>query len=674
MDTHIEVPLVTITKDQEAAAQSLGLSMADMARAGAKFRLPPVDKNFANDPGVVSQINESIAPIIDWVRRDRMTLETEWRAIMRMEWQIHDEGKKYIGRSNNYLPIFSRINQTLVSSLSRGLFPSDEYMDVLDRSAQPDFDKAKATKTYLQWEFERVGQVRRKIKPFLRSLSAFGNAPLKFWYAKDVREEGRRVAGATGMMPTFQPTTRMEGLRVSPRNLFNWYVYPYTAESLDEAVIVFEDINVPQQFIQELVDREQFLNGQAALDAPEPDTHQTNEAVRLTSLLGLSAQQASPMQGNKMGRVRTLTEAWTFMKLPKSAYMDGENTDDMVPVKVVMAGRTAVEVRRNPFWHQRAPYLFGRLNSQAGLIYGYGNGRMARSLQYMTNDFANQTLDAASLALNPITIVNPGYLAGPLRPLSPGVTWYMTDVKEGVRFEHPDLAVMSGGLEMVNWLQGLNFDLSGAPPAMQGVSGKGSASTATGAQILQHNAMQPLQDIVEDIEWDVMNPLMYGTWVNAQQYRDESVMAMVAGAPMKIDPEMLMIDPEMRYLASSQAMNQAQRAQQIMAYLQQLIPAIPVLNQLGWIVDPAPLYKRALSDGFGMRIPPEMFQKIGMGPMMPGMPPQPGVTQAQDNAMRSANQSQGAMPMGEGEDGAFQDVRDNADSLAAEMGGSNGKF
>lgn len=690
MDNMVEVPLVNVTRDDEAAAVSMQQMAALVAQGGSKFRLPPADKNYAEDKEVMRCIQETLNPLVNWVRLDRMTLETEWRAIMRMEWQVHDDGRKYVGRSNAYLPIFARINQTLVSSLSRGLFPSDEYMDVIDRSAAADLDKAKATKAYLQWEFERVGQVRRKIKPFLRSLSAFGNAPLKFWYAKESMDVGRKVRTDTGVVPRFQPTVMHEGLRVSPRNLFNWYVYPYTAESLDEAVCVFEDINVPQTYIEEMVARKRYLNGDAACHAEEPTTHQTNESVRLTSLLGLSAQQSSPMMGNELGRIRTLTECWTYLKLPKSAYMDGENPDDAVPVQVLLAGTIPVVVRRNPFWHQRPPYLFGRLNTQPGLIYGYGNGRMARSLQYMTNDFANQTLDTASLNLNPITIRNPAYFSGPLRPLSPGVVWDTSDVKEAVRFESPDLQVVDAGLNMINWLQSQGFDLSGTPPVTQGVNAGGSAKTATGAQILQHNAMQPLQDVVEDIEWDVMTPLMYGAWVNAQQYRDEAIMTMVAGAPVKIDPEMLMIDPEMRYLASSQSVNQMQRAQQLMAYFSNmLMPSIPILQQQGIMVNPLSLNKRVLADGMGIRIPPDLFVQM---PMMPGAPSpmnmnpnnpmgmDPNAMQYQENMMQSpAAQANGipdpsAVGMEPGEDGAFQDVRDGADMQAAMMGGNNGKF
>src|SRR5678810_1406152 len=127
MDNLVEVPLVNVTRDEEAAAVSMA-QMASMVAQGGKPRLPPVDQNYAEDPDVKRCIAESLYPLITWVRLDRMTLESEWRAIMRMEWQVHDEGRKYIGRSNSYLPIFARINQTLVSALSRGLFPSDEYM------------------------------------------------------------------------------------------------------------------------------------------------------------------------------------------------------------------------------------------------------------------------------------------------------------------------------------------------------------------------------------------------------------------------------------------------------------------------------------------------------------------------------------------------------------------
>jgi hypothetical protein len=669
----LEVPLVKETRNESTANMQAQLQAA-MTQGP---RLPKADVNYAEDPDTVAQVRGSVSKMVQWIRRDRQTLEAEWRAIMRMEWMVHDDGRRYVGRSNAYLPIFSRIHQTLVSALSRGLFPSDEYMDVVDRSATPNLDAAKAAKTYLQWEFERIAQVRKKVKPFLRSLSAFGNAPLKYWYCKETVEQGRNKKTSAGPVPEFAPVVYDEGLRVSPRNLFHWFVYPYTAESLDEATMIFEDVAVPRQYIQDAIADKRFKNGDAALRAPIPDTWQTTESTQLTSIMGLSTPQASPLQGDEIGDIRVLTEVWTRIKFPASAYMDGEDPDDPVPARILLAGDVPVEIYRNPYWHQRPPYLFSRLNSRPGLIYGYGSGRMCRPLQYLSNDFANQTADCASFALNPITVINPNYLAGPLRPLSPGVTWYMTDVDHGVKFERPPMDIVQGGQEMINLFMGLGMDLTGAPPQIQGVGGGAGGKTATQSQILQNNAMQPLQDIVEDIEQDLMVPLMIRTWINAQQYREQAVMAMVGGQPLSVDPRMLGIDPEFRWLASSQAMNQAQRAQQLMAYLTNVVfPAIPVLNQMGVIVNPVSLMKKVLGDGFGMRIPPDLFMQMGVPPgTQPGMVP-PGVQEAQGNAIRSAVEQApgGSGPMAQGEGEAFTDVRNQADNMAAMMGGNNGKF
>ncbi len=677
---NLDIPLVRTTRDSEDSPLIGAVPAAEVAMA-AGIKLPATDKNYANDSATKDYCKNVLAPLVDWCRQDRQVLEDEWRAIMRMEWMVHDSGQRYLGPTNSYLPIFGRIHNTLVSSLSRGMFPSDEYMDVIDR-AKGASDNAKATKTYLQWEFERVGQVRRKIKPFLRSFSSFGNSVLKYWYDKEGRMEGRsgRV-GDADLDAHFENYTYCEGLRVSPRNLFHWYIYPYTADGVDDATLVFEDITVPRIAIEERIKAGLYVNGDDALSAPEPSSHATTESTRMSSLLGLSPQQGSTAQSNHLGQARVLTECWTYMVLPNDAYLPHEMKGQPLAVKVVLAGSTPVEVRRNPFFHQRPPYLYARMNAQPALIYGYGNGRMVRPLQYLINDFANQTADVGQFSLNPITIMNPAYMAGPMEPLSPGVVWHMSDVTQGVRFERPDWELVRGGQEMIGTLMGMAQDLGGTPPVLQGTKGD---KTATTTQILQNNAMQPLQDTVEDLELDVLVPLMRGAWMNAQQYRDKAVMALIGNmkSPMPIEPRMLVLDPEFRWMASSQAVNQAQRAQSLLQYMQAAMAASPALMQQGIIFNPKPLLERVLVDGMGTRIPEDMWIQAGM-PMGPGMPPSPGTMTAQGNALDEAARSsvgqsntnggyEVQMAPGEGE--AFSEVRQGANQMAADMGGSNGKF
>src|SRR6185436_9060199 len=117
------------------------------------------------------------------------------------------------------------------------------------------------------------------------------------------------------------------------------------------------------------------------------------------------------------------------------------------------------------------------------------------------------------------------------------------------KFDRPPVEMIEYAQMMVNVLMGMNQDHSGSPAQSQGLMGGKSAKTATQAQLLEKNAMTPLQDQVEDIEIGVMIPLMRACWMYAQQWRKQEVIAMVAGHPIVVNPADLIIDPEFRWLA-----------------------------------------------------------------------------------------------------------------------------
>ncbi len=643
-------------------------------------RRVPTGDNYADDAGVLSQIRDELCALISQTRSDRAALHDEWQAIRRMEMLIHDSGQTYRGRSNAYLPVYSRMLKTQVSTLTKGIFPSDDYMDCQDRaSGNP--DRAKASKTYVQWELERNAKIRKHMKVFLRQLKAYGNSPLKYLYRKEQRYEGRNfnmrdMTGALLGQESAFIKASYEGLQVSARSIFNWYVYPMTADSLEEASLVFEDIEMPRMYIEAQGKRSScpWKNVEEALRAPPVPEVETNRDDLHGSSFGVNNGNST---NGALAQVITLTEAWTFLKLPKSAYVMGENPDCPVPVCVILAGDIPVCVIRNPYFHQRPPYLFGRLNAHPGMIYGYDVGRLGRYLQYLVNDFANQTNDTGTYTLNPIGIVNPALVAGPMGSIAPGRMWSFTDIDKGFRFDRPPVELVQHGAAHIamhmNWMQ----DLGGAPPQLSG-SGSGGQKTATGMQILQRNAMSPLQDEVEDVEQDVMVPLMYGTWYNGQQFRDKQVLAQIAGQEMAINPGDLAIEAEFRWLASSQAVNAQQRSQQLFQAITTIAPLTPLLMQQGYIVDFGPLLQRALGDGMGIRGISDIIKKAQVAPMGGGpVPPEAmgGVMAEQGDRARSAVEQAGgaygeAVP-GEAED--FQDVRSQADAMAAAMGSTYGQ-
>jgi len=673
MSDIFHAPLNTITEADSNEAATFGDVMP---------RLLPSGDNYADDKMVRAQINDELTALIDQTRKDRAALTDEWMSIRRMENLIHDDGQKYKGRSTAYLPVFARLLNTQVATLVKGIFPSDDYLDCVDRLTH-DPERAKASKQYVQWEFERNAKLRRNMKVFARQLKSYGNSPLKFLYRKEKRYEGRQFKQllATGGYERRDAFAKIsyEGLEISTRSLFNFHVYPLTADNLEEASLVFEDMEVLAGYIEtkgkekDAFGRPVWKNIYEALNGPPVEEVDNNRFDLHGDAFGL--QDSNVNRGPLSKRV-TLTEAWTFLKLPKSAYVAGEHPDCPVPVMVTLAGQIPVCVIRNPYFHQRPPYLFGRTNATPGLIYGYGVGKLSRSLQYLTNDFANQTNDGGNYALNPIGLRNPSHVAGPMGPLQPGRVWDFTDIDKGFRFDRPPLEIIGAGMNMVSMFMTMAQDLGGAPPQLSG-STSGGAKTATGMQILQRNAMSPLQDEVEDLEQDILMPLMYGTWYNGQQFRDKRILSQLAGAPIDIDPQSLAIDAEFRWLASSQAVNAQQRAQQLIQFMQVLAPMVPLLMQQGYMVDFAPLIQRALGDGMGIRGIQDIIKRVPLGLPTGPLPPESmgGAMQAQGDRVRSALEQAGGAPgeavPGEGE--AFMETRNEADQMAALMGAMQGQ-
>ncbi|HEX2617366.1 MAG TPA: hypothetical protein VHL57_07470 [Flavobacteriales bacterium] len=670
-------------------------NIAEAAQATAEVYSPPsapdLKANYAEDAKTKEWIQSHLLPVLTWTRTQRAGLEDEWVKIRNMVMLEHDEGQRYAGRSQVYLPSYSQARKTLVSQLTRGLFPSDDYMGV-------DADCTEAEKVaaikLMKDQIERSARLRRGIKPFLRQKVDYGISVAKVWY-KGKEENLKRVKRGPDLQSLFyEPDERLdyrcEGVKFEPRNVFFWYVYPTTASSLDEAQVMFEDILVPLQFIKDKLTRGQFLGGEDAKAAPTPANYNYNLQRLLASQGDMTTTpDSNPVGGSDLAALRVLTEVWCSMPLPSGAYTKDEESGSFVPCKVVMAGTVPVEVRRNPFWDQTPPYLMERSEWEVQSFYTRGEGHKARGLQYLVNDFSNQLNDNGAYGLNPIWLMNPSLFTGPITPVHPGVMWQGTDVDGMAKAITPPVEQLQYGLQLaLHYAQWMDRSI-GAPPILQGM-GTGKGRTATGDQILQRNAMNPLQDEVEDLESDVAVPFMYKGWALIRQYMAMSKIRALSGAPLEINKRTPEIEFMFKWLASSQNANQQMRAQQIMQMLQlvlnpQMLRLIQ-MQQRGF--NPIPWLRRLAGDGFGLRGFEESFPQMAAQPMqVPGQPPQPGMPGMQPGGVPPPGQEGGdrvrsaaeqnpfgdgaptsASPVpGEGDD--FMAVRQQADQLAGQFGG-----
>jgi hypothetical protein len=639
---------------------------------------PPTDINFAEDRKTLNIIRSELVPLLENMRDQRRGLEEEWRSIMRMNNLVHDPGsRRYFGRHDIYLPLYAQIKRTKVAALSRALFPSDQYLAVTDRrSGNP--ESAKPVEALIQWEFDNA-RLRLKMKSGLAQLIDFGFTPLQSWYKKSLRYEARtRAQGTLARFAAVQHGLyQSEGFATAAPSAFSFYVWPTTATCTEEATVIAHDVVMARKDIQGLIERGYFLNAQHALSAPEPSSHQVHmsESATVRGITSPTDAQSSP---SSLGEMRVLTKVNTFLRLPQAAYAPGEDPSCPVPVVVVMAGPWPLSVKRNPLFSQRPEYEFLSLNADPGQTYGFGDGKLAYALNVLGNDFFNQTADVGSYILNPIVKRVPNLMAGPTGPMYPGKIYDMLELT-AMEFDRPPHEMADSGTQLVNLIAGMTNDFTGAPAQYQGIAAGKGASTATQAQILQRNLQNPMQDMVQDIEEALLVPGMRACWRYNQQFRNQAVIAAVAGVPVRIEPWQLDIEADMRWLASSQAVNQAQRAQNAMMLLQAIGPMIPYLNQTGYFVDVAPVLDRIYSDGFGFRDFSRFVRKVG------GPGANPALVQMQQQAMMAAGdrarstveQAEGGergMDAAPGEAEDFMQVRGEADDLAAMMGGMNGRM
>lgn len=655
-------PLVTTTSQDEV---------------GQLVAPPDSSINFAEDAESMKWIKDNVVSELEYIRSQYEGQHREWSNIRRMANLVRDDNAAYEGQSKAYLPVYQRAMETRVSHISRGLFPTDTYIDVdsVDPKALP--VDIQASKAWMMYQLEKSMKLRAELKPWLRTLLNYGTSVAKVWWEKPLtklkRTSRTKLPGMDGMYQSYGEgqSWTYEGARFKARNIFAWYVWPISVNSIEEASLVFEDIQVSCQTIEEMGKAGHWKNTELVMqgsDIPETNNQIQEQLVETMS----TTETAVDHQGGDLAKWRYVTECWFRMPVPSALYTANEEKGCAVPVKVVIAGGQILEARRNPFWHQKPPYLMKRLNENPDSLFSTGMGRSAASLQYLANDFINQTNDNGIYGLNPIVKINPNLIVGPIEPLEPGRMWHLTD-PAGAVFDRPPIEQMQYGLMITNQLVTYLNDMSGAPSVLQGSGAKGGAKTATGAQILEGNVKGDLQDIIEDIELQILIQLMDMVQMLGQQYEtSERYLAISGGEKIQFTRDMLEVEYMWKWVASSQATNKQMRAQQTISFAQLAGEMLPILAQQGKTFDPVPVLRRVWEDGLGLRNFDQVITPMQTMPgMVPGaMPPgQGGPPQQQDPRSAVEQAPGGGSEMVPGEAEAFGEVRQNSEDISAFLGG-----
>lgn len=660
--------------------------------------LPPNAKeNFALDDDARVWVDVNVVGLMQSVMASGEAIREEWDDIRRMSMVEFDDNQNYRGNSNIYIPAYAKARETRVSHTARGLFPTDDFVDVAALHDGADPAQADVLKAWMKYQLDCQARVRINIKPFLRQLFDYGVSVGKVWYNTALKKSGR-----TGKLPAFGaeplldygPDLYQEGARFLTRSVYGWYAWPTTVNHIREANLVFEIIQVSKQYVQEVGKLKGWVNMDAAMSTNTDQGDTDNWQQRAMQALNHDSETAAnnAYKGD-LGAWVLLREAYFNMPVPKRLYTANEEDGQHVPVQALFANNQLVMLRRNPYFFQHAPYVVKRLNETPDAFNGVGMGRLGKGLQYFINDMVNQTNDNLTYSLNPVMILNPNTQSGDMLPIEPGRIWHNSDVQNGIKWMHPPTDQLQWGIQGYKGALGDMNDLLGTPPIMQGNSAGGAAKTATGAQMLQQNVKTDMQDVIEDIELEVLEPLMYMIHSLGQEYQTDALSIATSGGIVRVQPGDLAGQFNFRWLASTQAANQQMRNQQALTLLQAIAPLVPLLQQQGVQLQLVELVKK-LYQGMGYRdfnnfaiqgpqaqmlmqqqqmaaMQQQQAQQGGPG----GQPGAPGQAspQAPGSAVdQAAGNSGGSNEMQAGEGEGLGEVRGGANDIAALMGALNG--
>lgn len=658
------------------------LVTADVKDEADQLFIPDSKVNFAADKDAAAWIAENLLPMVLHAESNGVAMRAEWEKVRDMLYLKHGESQAYKGEANSYLPTYAKASDTRTSHINRALFPTDTVLDVVaeggDDIEEQDPD---AVKSWMQYQLEQAN-FRVNMKKHVRTLNDFGFAVSKvFWHRPpdpDKAVKLRKLQALKGLYGDLSAAS-CEGLRFLPRDIFAFYVWPTSIDSLDQASLIYEVIQVSKQYADLRFKSGQWLNRDTC-GWPDRVNYQTQAMQEQAEKVTSSADTAiGTTARGELGEWGLVKECWLRMPVPNALYGPDEVKGSPVPVKVVLINNTPVEAIRNPFWHQKAPYVGGALNPRPGQIYNTGLGRMGLELQSLINDTMNQTQDNVTYGLNPMAVLNPSQLVGTAGvQIKPGGVINTTD-PAGVKWDRPPVEQVAYGNQQLSLLTSFMNDLLGTPPIIQGTSSKGSAKTATGSQILQNNVKTDLQDVVEDLELSVVIPTMELAYMLGQQYeKAERFIAITGEEPVRFTRDAFLGQYKFRWLASSQTENRQVRGAQALQFLAQLVnPAIlQLLLAHGKIINPEPLLKLIYATTVGGRDFDKIIQPAPMMPMMGAGQPPPGNVPGEESgdrprsAVEQAPGGSGEVAPGEAED--FMSVRQGADEEAAMLGAMGG--
>jgi hypothetical protein len=522
--------------------------------------------NFATNPVVQKWADDHVPRMLKDTRRERQTLNTRFQHFWRMHAvELKDDDMAYLGRSRVYLPATRRAIEAWNTVLMEALFPQSEWFSVQSTDVTPNPEQVPRWHA-LQKRYLQEMQLEDEFPLFLRQYLTFGTGILRHCY--DFSEEPQRVwerqfakapldtdAEERRIREEADPDAAMElassdgtvfrlvekviqtsGPICRAVDLMHFYVAPFTARSLHEATLAFEDIEVPFTHVERQHERWMDPTVPAwgrIFDHPDWERILACKGIITDDMLREKQQQMERLgidpDTNRAHRSLAekghsqLTEAFWRGEIPGAEDEDGKPFGVRDWHFAVLNDCFVVRAHPNLHYTNLRPWLDGRMYRTTRSYYAQGVCDAIASMQLVGNDTLNLTLDNLQMALSPPTVVDQGEMMFPEQlEWAPGALWFGKPdaVKQLVIPTQAQL-----GMSMLQMVQSMvqdgaaaNFAVQGQPPAR----GKGRA--AQSAQGMAQYAAAGSQEMLafgRSLERQVLVKLLSRNYEFTAQFQTE---------------------------------------------------------------------------------------------------------------------------------------------------------
>lgn len=204
----------------------------------------------------------------------------------------------------------------------------------------------------------------------------------------------------------------------------------------------------------------------------------------------------------------------------------GETVYDNVTFTIVDRKKVARKPTKNPFEHKKPPFVFGPIFEIDGSEYPETFGDQVLGICTMIDEAYNLAIDASAAESIKAFVLNMDYLHNPTELKSgiyPGKVIRTTNVPAG---SQPIQEINLGRLAPENLMLMGALDRefqnsTGINEFISGTVGGSSGTTATEVKQKSAQSMGFLQATAEDMEDNVLEPLIYMVYKNIMQYNPE---------------------------------------------------------------------------------------------------------------------------------------------------------